>query len=117
VILQQFVLVGVATAMSVQAVGKEPFAVMGIGSLKCVALVNSKKLGPNALSSSAFAWVQGWFSALNIGTHSDKPLTVGGSLPAAALEAMLISDCTDRLDSEIWEVGNDLYERLAKKGL
>jgi hypothetical protein len=97
---------------------KEPFALLGMGSLKCAAFVNSyhDPQGKDILARPIFSWAQGWISARNVVGRA-LPLTVAGALPAEALEAMLVSECEDRPQDEVWQAVDDLYERLAKKGI
>jgi hypothetical protein len=63
------------------------------------------------------AWAQDWFSARNFAGREASPLTVGGSLAADALEAMLVSECEDRPQAHVWEAVETLYARLAAQGL
>ena len=58
-----------------------------------------------------------WFSARNLVGHENAPLTVGGTMSSEALKAMLVSECKGHPDESIYLAVNDLYERLARKGL
>jgi len=80
--------------------------------------VNSSRdpLTKDILAKPIFAWAQGWMSARNVAGRV-PPLTVGGSLSAAALEAMLVSECEDHSQAQVWQAVDSLYDRLATKGL
>jgi hypothetical protein len=99
------------------AVAKQPNAVFGIGTLKCDVFVSSSD-DKNRVASDVMVWVQGWFSARNAGgLQMSAPKTVGGSLSHDTLREFLVSDCKENPQFEIWYVADQLYERLAIKGL
>jgi hypothetical protein len=101
------------------AIAKEPFAVFGYGTTKCVAFVNmSRNKESKFIADLVFGWVQGWFSARNAsGINSKSPRTVGGSLSADTLREFLIRECEEHPNDEVVIVADGLYDRLAEKGL
>lgn len=100
------------------ASAKSPSAVMGLGSLNCSSLIGFKQQDKSqTLPNAIFGWVQGWFSARNAHSDPSRPLTVGGSLPAKAVQAMFEQSCEERPDDYIFIVADDLYDMLKAKGL
>ena len=109
------------TTCDVTAAGpRESPVLFGVGAQPCKAFidVSAETTGREiALSGAMFSWAQGWFSARNLVGHESKPLVVGGTLSSDALKGRLVEECKDHPDEAIYLAVNDLYERLAKKGL
>jgi hypothetical protein len=101
------------------SVAKEPNALFGAGTLPCKVFASKELItaSRNPVREVAFSWAQGWFSARNFVGHEDNPLTVGGTLSSVTLESLLVDECSDFPNLEVWEAAQRLYERLAKKGL
>jgi hypothetical protein len=108
----------IACSFGQLAPAKDPNALFGFGTMKCVGFVSASRdpQGKSILARPIFAWAQGWMSARNVAGRT-VPLTVGGSLSADALEAMLVSECEDHPQAEVWQAVDSLYDRLAAKGL
>ena len=99
---------------------KEPAAIFGFGTMKCRAYANmTRDKDAEVIADQAFAWVQGWFSAKNIGNASSPSTvrTVGGSLSPDTLKGFLVNECEDHPDEEGFVAANNLYARFAAKGL
>jgi hypothetical protein len=98
---------------------REPWSIVGFGTSKCSLYVNASKGDANEKSmivNPMFAWAQGWFSSRNA-RSGEKPLTVGGSLSADALQAMLVTQCEQTPEFPFYVAVDALYDRLAKTGL
>ena len=97
----------------------EPWAIIGSGTVTCEVFVNAARdpVARDFLARQVSAWAQGWISARNAAGRNTSPLTVGGSLSADALDAMLVSDCEARPKDPVWLVIESLYARLEAKGL
>jgi hypothetical protein len=94
-----------------------PYALFGLGTLKCLVFVNmetDKDMKP--LGDEAFAWAQAWFSARNVVGRATA-LTVGGTLSSDTLESMLVDKCRDSPKVELWYAVDGLYNHLAEKGM
>jgi hypothetical protein len=107
-------------ASSAKPAPKPSPALYGVGAHPCKKFVEVAQENDGnqiALSGAMFSWAQGWFSARNLVGHENAPLTVGGSVSADALKSMLVGECKSHPDESIYIAVNDLYERLAKKGL
>lgn len=117
--MQKVILVGLLLLGGIgNADAREPWAIVGIGTMECRLYVSaSKDKNAKAITDPAFAWVQGWFSAKNMGDGAAKPRTVGGSLSANTLEGFFVSECEDHPENKLFVAANDLYARLAEKGL
>jgi hypothetical protein len=109
-----------AAAPPKAAAPKESPALYGMGAQPCKAFVDVSGEKDNreiALSGAMFSWAQGWFSARNIIGHENAPRTVGGTLSAERLRSLLVDECRSHPDEAIYLAVNDLYQRLASKGL
>jgi hypothetical protein len=98
---------------------KEPGMVLGAGASTCGQYLNFKK-DPKRVSTARmmFSWVQGYFSARNAMGHTERMLTVGGSVSADTLESMLADQCTNEGESTtVWIAADDLYDKLRQKGM
>jgi hypothetical protein len=103
-----------------KAVPKPVHALYGVGAHPCQKLLDVATESDGnqiALTGAMFSWAQGWFSARNLVGHENAPLTVGGTLTADSLKAMLVSECKSHPDESIYLAVNDLYDRLEKKGM
>lgn len=112
-------------ACSVTAVpAKEPSAVFGAGVTLCKVYVEAVK-DPNGkpLAETVLSWVQGYFSARNVGgrlTHPEEHrLTVGGTMSLETLQAMLVDQCNDEdfRAGPAFFAAEALYNKLQAKGL
>jgi len=101
------------------ACAKEPWAIIGSGTVTCEVFVNASRdpIAKDILARQISSWAQGWISARNAAGRNTSPLTVGGSLSADALDAMLVSECDDRPKDPVWLAVESLYGRLEAKGL
>jgi hypothetical protein len=98
---------------------KEPNAVFGYGTTRCIVFVNeSKNKDAKFVADLTFGWVQGWFSARNAAGDMRMPVkTVGGSLSPATLMGFLVSECEEHPDFEVYMAAETLYDRFAVQGL
>lgn len=109
-------------ALGVTAVNAgEPSVVLGAGgAITCkeyVALLKDQHK-PQAISV-ILSWVQGYFSARNTAGRVHDPLTVGGTMSGATLQAMLADECREENLQPlpvVIAVGK-LYDKLQEKGL
>jgi hypothetical protein len=110
----------VKPASPAKPIAPPPHALYGVGAHPCSKLVEVAGESDGnqiALTGAMFSWAQGWFSARNLVGHENAPLTVGGTMSSEALKAMLVTECKGHPDESIYLAVNDLYERLARKGL
>jgi hypothetical protein len=96
---------------------KEPSALFGAGTVTCESFVNTEAAHAKPYSNAVFSWVQGWFSARNVAGRG-KPLTVGSTLSPTTLRSMLVDECKELVpERPVWLAADQLYDRLAEKGL
>jgi hypothetical protein len=101
-------------------VNKDSPALFGMGAQPCKAFLDvaGEASGREiAISGAMFSWAQGWFSARNVIGHESAPRSVGGTLNAERLKAMLIQECSANPDDSIYLAADELYDQLARKGL
>jgi hypothetical protein len=101
--------------------GKEPNVVIGAGaSFTCKAYVTMLENHNSVrITEMIFSWVQGYFSARNTAGRGDHPLTVGGTMSADTLHAMLADECRNEANQPYPVVlaAEALYDKLQAKGL
>jgi hypothetical protein len=95
---------------------REGPAITGAGTSTCEMFIRASRTDSQAAAEAMFAWVQGWFSARNVGGRLDNVATVGGNVSPFALRTMLSSVCEQYPGLSLWQAADQLYNSLGKAG-